>query len=169
MKQIKRYIQDTFKKIGYLIFKIVYGNVNLKIVSQDNKFKILALKFENKKYSLFRCFNSRLYTDTINNTAFIRDNKIIEKPSFQYSENIFCEVEKNNILNTGTPKVLKKIDGTVFSLLTGGGGNNNYWHWLFDVLPRINLIKNTINSKDIDYFLFPNLEENFQNESLDLN
>ena len=26
---------------------------------------------------------------------------------------------------------LKKLNGKIFSLLTGGGGNQNYWHWLF--------------------------------------
>ena len=52
----------------------------------------------------------------------------------------------------------KKIKGTVFSLLTGGGGNSNYWHWLFDVLPRINILENKIDLQSIDYFLFLDLK-----------
>ena len=42
-------------------------------------------------------------------------------------------------MTKGTPRKLKEIKGTVLSLLTGGAGNNNYWHWLYDVLPRLSL------------------------------
>ena len=55
----------------------------------------------------------------------------------------------------------------MFSLLTGGG-NYNYYHWLFDVLPRIFILKNKIDIETIDYFLLPNIDLKFQKESLDL-
>ena len=35
----------------------------------------------------------------------------------------------------------------VLSLLTGGGGNDNYWHWMFDVLPRIKLSEASLQKK----------------------
>ena len=54
------------------------------------------------------------------------------------------------------------------SLLTGGAGNNNYWHWLFDVLPRIKIINNVIDVNNIDFFLLPNSKIRFQEESLNL-
>jgi len=53
-------------------------------------------------------------------------------------------------------------------LLTGGGGNNNYWHWLYDVLPRLELCKKVKKLDEIDFFLFPNLENKFQKESLEI-
>ena len=59
------------------------------------------------------------------------------------------------------------MGGTVFSLLTGGAGNANYWHWLFDVLPRLKILKSKMNISEIDFFLFPDLKENFQRETLD--
>ena len=37
-------------------------------------------------------------------------------------------------------KILKKT-GSVLSLLSGGGANKNYFHWLFDVLPRLSLLE----------------------------
>ena len=40
-------------------------------------------------------------------------------------------------------------------LLTGGGGNHNYAHWLLDVLPRLKLVEKNIDIKKIKYFLFP--------------
>ena len=51
--------------------------------------------------------------------------------------------------------------------MTGGAGNSNYWHWLFDVLPRLKILKEKIDLKEIDFFLLPDLKK-FQNETLDL-
>jgi len=52
------------------------------------------------------------------------------------------------------------------SLLTGGAGNENYWHWFFDVLPRLWIAEKKINLKNINYFLFPNLKRKFQIETI---
>jgi len=53
------------------------------------------------------------------------------------------------------------------SLLAGGGANKNYWHWMFDVLPRIGLCEKVFNLIDIDYFLLPDHVKTFQKETLD--
>ena len=78
------------------------------------------------------------------------------------------KIENNLVFKKGTPRKLRNLHGSVLSLLTGGGGNNNYWHWLFDVLPRLNLCNKTVSLNEVDYFLFPNLLKKFQNETLDL-
>ena len=54
------------------------------------------------------------------------------------------------------------------SLLTGGGGNENYWHWLFDVLPRLKIVKDKFKLEEIDFFLFPETNQRYQVESLDI-
>ena len=54
------------------------------------------------------------------------------------------------------------------SLLAGGSSNKNYWHWLFDVLPRIELFNKTIKTEYSDYLLVPDLSEKFQKETLNL-
>ena len=54
------------------------------------------------------------------------------------------------------------------SLLTGGGGNANYWHWLLDVLPRLEIIKKLDIENMIDYYLFPSLDKKFQEQTLDV-
>ena len=48
-------------------------------------------------------------------------------------ESKFEEVDKNIVFSKGTPRFKKRIKGNLFSLLTGGAGNHNYWHWMFDV------------------------------------
>ena len=62
---------------------------------------------------------------------------------------------------------MRKLNGTILSLLTGGGGNDNFFHWLFDVLPRIAIVEKKINLNEIDYFLCPNLNK-WQLETLNL-
>tara|TARA_B110000967_G_C18860439_1_gene549632 strand:+ start:311 stop:1348 length:1038 start_codon:yes stop_codon:yes gene_type:complete len=146
------------------MFLLLYGKI--KGVSK-NDVQIQETKLEkNISYKIFFIKNSRFYTDTINDTAFIKDNLIIDGPSFQLRDNKNAQTKENIVFQKGTPRLKKKINGKVLSLLTGGGGNSNYWHWLFDVLPRIFIFSNHADLNEIDYFLFPNLDENFQKESL---
>ena len=165
----KKYFTNFYKLMVYKIFKILYGEINS--VSNANKEPGIDTKevsIEKSEYQVFFCKNSILYTDRIHDTAIIKDNKIIEGPSFQLRENIYEKCEKSFVLKNGTPKIRKNLKGTTFSLLTGGGGNSNYWHWLLDVLPRLQILKKTNKLKEINHYLFPSLEKKFQNETLDL-
>ena len=64
-----------------------------------------------------------MYTDTIHDTALIKENKIIEGPSFQLRNNYNTDCLNNSVIKNGTLRLRKKVKGTVLSLLTGGGGN----------------------------------------------
>ena len=164
---MKKKIQNIYKKLLYLIFNALNGKIEGVLKLQNNKDKEEVF-FPNKlKYKIFFCKNSRLYTDTIHNTAIIQNKHIIEGASFQFRNNIMSEIENNIVFEKGTPRFKKKLKGKIFSLLTGGGGNENYFHWLFDVLPRLEILKNKIDLNSVDYFLFPNTDLAFQKESLD--
>ncbi len=167
---IKKKLQLLFKKFSYGLFKLLYGEIrDFKPLKNDLNSKLLASQIDNQHiYKVYVINKARLYTDTINDTAIIQDDKIIEGPSFQIRKTKFDEINKNIVLTKGTPRFKKKIKGKIFSLLTGGAGNNNYWHWLFDVLPRFKILENTQNLKDINYFLLPNLKNRFQIETLDI-
>ncbi len=165
---IKKRLQLIFKEISYGIFKLLYGSVE-RIETNSENIEIINSIFENHlNYKIYLVKNSRIYTDTINDTAIIKDNKIVEGASFQIRDSKFEEVQKNIVFSKGTPRIIKKFNGTIFSLLTGGGGNFNYLHWLLDVLPRIKILENSYDLDKIDYFLFPNLEKRFQKETLDI-
>jgi len=156
------------------LFKILYGSVE-GIIDPNNNDEI-EIKFVKKNgqinYNVYKVKNGRLYTDRINDTAIIRNNKIIKGPSFQFrtdnSRIINGNVKENIIFTKGTPRLQKKINGKVLSLLTGGGGNDNYWHWLFDVLPRIDICENIIELDKIDFFLLPDNKRKFQIETLEI-
>jgi len=165
---IKKKLQLIFKEISYGIFKLLYGKID-KIESNSKDLKIIYSKFEtNLNYKIYIAENSRIYTDTINDTAIINNNKILEGPSFQIRNTKFAKINENITFSKGTPRIKRNLKGTVFSLLTGGSGNFNYWHWIFDVLPRIKILENSYDIKSIDYFLLPNLSKNYQKETLDL-
>tara|TARA_B100001093_G_C26747691_1_gene979629 strand:+ start:315 stop:1418 length:1104 start_codon:yes stop_codon:yes gene_type:complete len=164
---IKKKLQLLFKEISYGIFKLLYGKID-KIEDKDN-FKIKKTTLDNNlNYNIYFVDDCRIYTDTINDTAIIKNNRIIEGPSFQIRSAKYDEISNNVVLLKGTPRVKKKIKGKIFSLLTGGAGNFNYWHWLFDVLPRLKILQNSFELNKIDYFLFPNIKKKFQYETLNI-
>ena len=168
---IKKFFQSMFKIFFYTIFKLKHGKIVFDEKIQSKLYKKENVFFDNKnlklEYSIFFSSNSRLYTDRIHDTAIIKDNLLIDKPSFQLRNNVNDDVTKNIVLKNGTPYIMRKLNGTVLSLLTGGGGNDNFFHWLFDVLPRIGITERKINLKEINYYLCPNLNK-WQLETLNL-
>lgn len=71
---------------------------------------------------------------------------------------------KHSILQTKFLPPFQQIKGKIVVL--SGLLNNIYFHWLFDILPRIKLLElANINFQDIDYFLVDN-RTNFQQETL---
>ena len=171
---IKKYFIKIFKKISYGFFFKIYGAIKDSIEdSKDSRIKVKILNIEKElSYKVYIISNGRLYTDRIQDTAIILDNKIIEGPSFQLRKgaqsNIFnSEIRDNVVFSKGTPRKLRNLNGSVLSLLTGGAGNNNYWHWLYDVLPRFGLCSMSVNLSEIEYFLLPSLLKKFQKETLD--
>ena len=165
---LKKKIQHIFKSIGYSIFKLLYGRIISAIRHTESK-KIIVneISLEDEiKYKIYKINSCRLYTDTIHDTAFIIDDKIVEGPSFQIRNNNYAKINKNVVFTKGTPYFLKNFNGSVLSLLTGGAGNHNYWHWLFDVLPRIKLFSSIGEMNSVDYFLVPSIKERFQREIL---
>jgi len=168
----KKFLQSIFKIFFYTIFKLKHGKIVFNEKIQSKLYKEENVSFEDKsftlKYSIFFSSNSRLYTDRIHDTAIIKNNLLIDKPSFQLRNNVNDDdVTKNIVLKNGTPYIMRKLNGTILSLLTGGGGNDNFFHWLFDVLPRIGIVEKKINLNEIDYFLCPNLNK-WQLETLNL-
>ncbi len=166
----KKKLQTYFKSATYKIFKIIYGEVKGKISHKDSEdINLRKVQIGNSYYDVYICDNCSFYTDRLHDSAVVKNNKIVEGPSFQLRNNINVDCLENSVIQIGTPKIRKQFKGTVLSLLTGGGGNANYWHWLFDVLPRLKILKDSnLNLKEINYFLFPYLKKKFQKETLEL-
>ena len=166
MKNYKKFLQSLYKSIIYSIFTLIYGKIRGVISKNNKRFETKNIEIEKNNYKIFICEKSRLYTDTIHDAATIIDNKTVAGPSFQLRNHINSNPLENIVFKKGTPAIKKNIKGTVLSLLIGGSGNYNYWHWLLDIIPRLKIIEKYDNK--IDYFLLPNLETRFQFETLEL-
>ena len=170
MKKLKKILQALFKDFFYKIFSLIYGNIKGTIKNgEDSRIKVLlSIKEKKINYKVFKVKNARLYTDRIHDMAIILDNLIVDGPSYQLRPINNAEVEDNVVFKKGTSRIKKKLNGTILSLLTGGAGNDNYFHWMYDVLPRIAICDEVIDVSKIDYFLIPSLDKKYQRETLDI-
>ena len=166
MKKIRILLQKIFKVFFQLIFKLVYGRI---IYEPDNLIsnKILIDQVENKniinffkkKYQIYKIKKGRIYTDNVENVALINDNKIIDNISYQQILGDLVGAKKNICIKKGTPRLKKKFQGRVLSLAQGASGNFNYYHWLFDLLPKIKLYSEIYSLKDLNYLYASKLKD----------
>jgi len=74
---------------------------------------------------------------------------------------------KHAIFSKSNLPPVQNIDGTVFTL--AGLLNNVYFHWMFDVLPRIELLRcSKIDLANIDWFIVNDNNLTFHEETLDI-
>ena len=75
------------------------------------------------------------------------------------------DVRKHSVFNLESFPILKQVDGSV-AVLSGLSGNV-YFHWMVDVLPRIELLRRSGRDlAEIDWFLVNSCQHDFQRESL---
>ena len=91
--EFKKTLQNIFKTIFYNLFKIKHGKIrylkDIQVKLFEESFFIFKNNDENIKYSIFLCTNYRLYTNRIQDTAVIKNNILLDKPSFQLRDNKF--------------------------------------------------------------------------------
>jgi len=162
--KLKKIFQNLFKKIFQKLFRIIYGKI--KVLDDNHKYflkknKIDKININGKNYevdkNVYEIENARVYTDLVEHVAIIKDNFIIPKISYQQINNELKDSSCNKVLISGTNRFKKKIKGNILSLLQGSSGNN-YFHFLFDIIPKIILLEKKNLLKDINLFLLPNIK-----------
>ena len=63
------------------------------------------------------------------------------------------------MIQKGTPKIKKKIKSNLLILSQGASGYDNYFHWLFDILPKIKICSEVYNLENIENFYFSKLHK----------
>ena len=153
MKKVRKLLQLIFKKLAQIYFIIIYGKIIynkknntgiVKKISKDNY-------FFKKKYHTYQIKNGRIYTDYVENVAIINNNYLFGKTSFQQANGRLLTPNFNSVLKKGTPRIKKKIKGSVLNLAQGAS-SVNYFHWLFDILPKIFICSKNYNISKIDNF-----------------
>ena len=169
--------KKIYKKFIQKIFEYLYGTIQIASDEflKENLIQITII-IEKITYKIFSTKRCRLFTTSVHDQSVIIQNKLIEGPSFQLrvdkNDNLFARnnglINKNIVLKIGTPRVQKKIKGNVFSLLSGGAAKTNYFHWLFEILPKLEILNKFKKLGDINYFLVPSTKMTHQLETLEL-
>lgn len=169
---MKKFAQKIFKGSFQFVFKQIYGKIfydpnNLRSdkVSINEIRNGNIINYYSKNYQVYKIKNGRIYTDNLENVAIIDGNKIIDNISYQQILGNLVKANKNSSLEKGTPRIKRKFNGRVLSLAQGASGNSNYYHWLFDLLPKIKLYSEIYKLNDLDYLYAFKLKK-FQLESL---
>jgi len=132
-----------------------------------------GVSFDNCKYSYkaFRVPKARLQTDCDRYVAVTVQNELLAGPSFQWLGFNKPELAPEQSQAFGWGRIgsePRRVRGTILSLLTGWPGNENYYHWLTAVLPRIYLVEKAGLLTNVDFYLIPDDVFRFQVETLDL-
>lgn len=168
---IKKLKVKISKRILSWIFKFLYTPKEVAVDFRTINVKVKDFVFneDNKDYSscVYEIPQGRLFTDRANYIAVSRRKFLIPGASWHWDNGEILPHSKNPALSRGTPKPIVHYKGNLLSLLTGGGGNRNYYHWLYDVLPRIRLCESSLHLDKIDRILVPEISQHFQLETLD--
>ena len=165
MAKFKKKIQFCFKKFFQLVFILIYGKIKY-IENRINSENIIKRKIENiisdiknsKVYHSYKIKNGRIYTNYIEHVAIIDENTLVNEASYQQVSGELKSAKENIVLTKGTPRIKKKIKGRMLSVVQGASGNENYFHWMFDILPKIRLCSEHYPLKEIDFFYTPKLQ-----------
>ena len=174
MVNIGNNLSLAYKNLIGIIFKIIYGKVYfLNNQNYSTKIKLYQIRdpkisySKKKRYLIYKIKNGRISTDYVENVAIIDENRIIDKISYQQIKGNLRSAKYNSAIKKGTPYIKKKFRGRVLSLTQGASGHSNYFHWLFDILPKIKLYSEKFDFKDLDFFYTSKLL-NYQKKTLDL-
>ena len=146
-----------YKNLINSFFKLIYGKITkLKNIKHSNELRIYHIKYNQYKLKLYAIKKGRVFTDCNTNVAYITNNKIINGISYQQNKHKIANIDYNSTLVSGTNKFKKRYEGIVFSMIQGSSGTN-YYHWLIDILPKVEILKKNNLINKIDYFYVPNM------------
>lgn len=164
---IRKSIKFFYKKLLINIFSIIYKKPTKFITSKN----FLITKFKNKKgsvskYKIFNEKNVNVFSDDLYNVSVYRNNSLITNLSLQLNnKGTKQNSKKNYLIKNGTPKIKREIKGPILILSQGASGYN-YFHWFFDILPKIYIVKKKFNLNYFNYFYLPKIKFEYQRKTL---
>jgi capsular polysaccharide biosynthesis protein len=174
MRNIRIFFKNIYKYWIHLFFKALYGHISCNLQNVLDSGVIIKkvesrhlVDSQKKNYYIYNVVGGRIYTDYVENVAIINKNKIINKASFQQIDGELKTAKFNSVINKGTPSFQKKIVGNILSLTQGASGHKNYFHWLFDILPKIKIFSEGQDIQSINYFYLAKLQP-YQKKTLEI-
>ncbi len=148
---IRKKIKYLYKDLIQKIFFFLYGKISVSKLKINKSDSGILNPRTNLKYKIYEIEDARIFTDNNENLAIIKDNKIIPQMSFQQVKGELKSAKFNSVIIKGTNSFVKNITGNVFNLAQGGSGNN-FFHFVFDIIPKIFILKSKINLSKIDFY-----------------
>lgn len=103
--------------------------------------------------------NGRVWSDVLTSAIITSDDKLVTD---------LCTGSAEIVISSSRLSPVKIIDGDVAVLSVRWGGTV-YFHWLFDVISRLDLLeKSGINLEKIDYFLINRYQQNYEKEIISI-
>ena len=161
---MRKKLKKTYKLLRSYYFSVLYKKIHLKGEFTPNFKTLKKPKLYKNSYKVYSIKDCRIYTNCVENVSVIKNNQLIAEGSMQQISGKLVNAKKNEVLKSGTPKFLKRINGSVFNLVQGASGYNNYAHWLLDIVPKIKILSQVYSLKKINYFYFSKLNH-FQKET----
>ena len=152
----KKKLKLYYRVLVHIFFNYLYGKIlipkkNQILLKKEKINNSIYKTYDNKKYNLYKITDGRIFTDNNENVAVIKNNFILPNVSFQQMNGKLETVKHNITVKQGTSFFIKRIKGKVFNLCQGASGNN-YFHFIFDILPKIYLLSSKIDLQKINYF-----------------
>ncbi len=156
-------------------FQNIYTGYENPLKIEDELFDILSdydkpdYQSVTTDYHIIELDEGRVFAGNVATVAVIsKENKIVGEASFSYKNGDVVSADQNNVFQQKFFPEPEYIDGTVFTMLNGGGGASNYAHFLIDSLSRIHLLKKSGKFDEVDKFLVPSIRYDFQEDALKL-
>ena len=166
-------VKYFYKLLVQFFFKKIYGRITHDPYQKKNndiiidKINSQTIKKKKNFYQVYLLKKGRICTDYVENVAIINNNKIVDNASFQQINGELKSAKFNSSINKGTPYFKRKINGNILCLTQGASGHTNYFHWLFDILPKIKIFSEQYSLSEINYFYLTILKD-FQKTTLKL-
>ncbi|MEQ8463056.1 glycosyltransferase family 61 protein [Coleofasciculus sp. E1-EBD-02] len=165
-KIMKNFVEDDY---GYKIYSklpnSIDENIYWKFIKVHETYKIISR--ENKRKNIFSETFVAIVTDGRvwgNSGAIITpDDKLLADVSFDF---VRRDAAHRVFYQWKLPRIYK-VNGTVAVLSVAGGVG--YYHWMFDLLPRIELLRRSeLDISCIDKFLVNSYQLPFHKETLNI-
>tara|TARA_Y100001958_G_C21241025_1_gene568763 strand:- start:1762 stop:2853 length:1092 start_codon:yes stop_codon:yes gene_type:complete len=166
---IRKSIKYYYKKLIIKIFSIIYKKPSKFITSKN----FYVTKIKNNKgltstYKIFKENKVNVFSDDLYNISIFRNDTLISNCSLQLDVKGNKKNKKENyVFKNGTPKIKRNIKGPVLILSQGASGYN-YFHWFFDILPKIYIVKKKYNLNYFNYLYLPKIKFDYQKQTLNI-
>jgi hypothetical protein len=155
------------KKILNILSQQFFKTNIQKLIIFNNKKKGFIKKKSSrliKNFQIFIIKNGKIFTNSNEDAAYLKDNYILSEPSYQYRNSKNENIRKNFIFKLGINRFKKKYKGKIVSIISGGAAKNNYAHWIFDSIARLLLIEKILKKVHFDYLYVPSYKHHYQKE-----